>query len=102
VEGAPAELVAALGGDVVVLGFDGGADAAARAAAALAAQDGVRHVRADGARVRVTVRDGPRRLPALLEATRGCGVSEVELQRPGLAHVFLHHTGHAFEPGAAP
>jgi ABC-2 type transport system ATP-binding protein len=99
-EGAPAGLIAALGGDVVVLGFDGGADSAARAAAALAPLEGVRHVQADGARLRVTVRDGPRRLPALLEATRECGVSEVDLQRPGLAHVFLHHTGHAFEPEA--
>jgi ABC-2 type transport system ATP-binding protein len=98
VEGEPAALVAALGGDVVVLGFDGGAAAAARAAAALAAVEGVREARADGARVRVTVRDGPRRLPALLDAARGSSVSEVELHRPTLAHVFLHHTGHPFEP----
>jgi hypothetical protein len=50
------------------------------------------------ARLRVTTRDGPRRLPALLEAVRGAGVEEVTLRRPSLEHVFLHHTGHAFEP----
>jgi ABC-2 type transport system ATP-binding protein len=104
-EGAPAELVAGLGGDVVVIGLAGGPPAAARAAQALLAVDGVRDARADGARVRVTIQDGPRRLAALLDAVRAEGVAEVELHRPSLAHVFLHHTGHPFEPerlGEAP
>jgi ABC-2 type transport system ATP-binding protein len=104
-EGAPAELVAGLGGDVVVIGLAGGPPAAARAAQALLAVDGVRAARADGARVRVTIQDGPRRLAALLDAVRAEGVAEVELHRPSLAHVFLHHTGHPFEPerlGEAP
>jgi ABC-2 type transport system ATP-binding protein len=104
-EGAPAALVADLGGDVVVIGFEGDAGAAARAARALGAVDGVLIARADGARVRVTVQDGPRRLAGLLEALRAERVAEVELHRPTLAHVFLHHTGHPFEPerlGEAP
>ena len=46
---------------------------------------------------RVTVRDGPRRLAALVEAARELGIEEVTLHRPSLEHVFLHHTGHAFE-----
>ena len=36
----------------------------------------------------------------LLDAVREHGVREVDLQRPTLEHVFLHHTGHPFE--AAP
>jgi len=99
VEGTPAELKGALGGDVVVLGFEAAAagDGPARA---LAAVQGVREVRPheDARRLRVTVSDGPRRLPALLEAARAWRVSDVELHRPNLEHVFLHHTGHPFEP----
>ena len=57
---------------------------------------------ADGtASFRVTVVDGPRRLPALLDVARPFGVREVRLHRPTLEHVFLHHTGHAFESGRA-
>ena len=100
VEGTPADLKAALGGDVVVMRFEAAAadDGPARA---LAAVEGVREVRPDGdaGRLRVTVSEGSRRLPALLEAARAWRVSDVELHRPNLEHVFLHHTGHPFEPG---
>ena len=44
----------------------------------------------------MTVRDGPRRLPALLESVRELGVTEVTLHRPSLEDVFLHHTGARF------
>jgi hypothetical protein len=57
---------------------------------------------APGAAFRVTLPDGPRRLPALLDAVRACGVVEVELSRPRLEHVFLHATGHAFAAAEAP
>jgi ABC-2 type transport system ATP-binding protein len=101
-DGAPAELKAALGGDVVVMRL---ADAAA-AARALAGVPGVRDVRAEGPQqVRIALDGGTRRLPALLEAVRHLEVSDVELHRPDLEHVFLHHTGHPFEPerlGEAP
>jgi ABC-2 type transport system ATP-binding protein len=98
-EGPPEELKAGLGGDVVVLALRDGAGAAER----LRAAEGVCRVEVDPVsdglvRLRVTTRDGPRRLPALLEALRGAGVEEVTLRRPTLEHVFLHHTGHAFEP----
>ena len=98
VEGSPAELKAALGGDVVVIGFEGDAGNGV-AAAALRAVAGVQRVSESGSRrLRVTLSDGPRRLPALLEALRERGVADVELHRPNLEHVFLHHTGHPFEP----
>jgi ABC-2 type transport system ATP-binding protein len=97
--GRPAALKAALGGDVVRLVLERPEGAPAR----LEALPGVRRVaredatpRAEGAAFRVTLPDAPRRLPALLDAVRDCGVVEVELRRPTLEHVFLHHTGHSF------
>ncbi len=94
--GSPEALKAALGGDMVRLELERGEGAVA----ALRSLEGVRDVAesAPGAELRITVSDGPRRLPALLDAVRGCGVRAVSLERPTLEHVFLHHTGHAFEP----
>jgi len=101
-DGTPAALKAALGGDVVILGLDGpeAERRAERARQALARVDGVSRVAPGSVPgwIRVTVRDGPRRLPALLDAVRDLDVAEVELHRPNLEHVFLHHTGHPFEP----
>jgi len=98
VEGAPDALVAELGGDVVVIAFES-ESAPDGAVAALEGVEGVCDVRRNGSGgVRITVREGSRRLAALLEAVRPWGVSDVELHRPDLEHVFLHHTGHPFEP----
>ncbi len=97
--GTPDALKAALGGDVVTLALERPDAARER----LAALEGVRRVVAEDAgpgrpaRLRVAVADGTRRLPALLDAARDAGVLEVDLRRPTLEHVFLHHTGHAFE-----
>jgi len=98
-EGAPEALKSALGGDVVEIGFEQPDGCAA--AESLAHVEGVLSVtrEPEAARLRITVRDGPRRLAALLEAVRPHAVSEVALHRPDLEHVFLHHTGHPFEPG---
>jgi ABC-2 type transport system ATP-binding protein len=98
--GSPDALKAALGGDVVTLVLERPRDAIA----ALEAQPGVSRVAADGeaGALRVTVADGSRRLAALLECARGAGIVEVDLRRPSLEHVFLHHTGHRFEAGFAP
>lgn len=99
VEGAPPELRSALGGDVVVMAVEREDGLAER----LARVDGVQRVASDpgatgAARLRVVVRDGARRIASLVEAAREHGVIEVELHRPTLEHVFLHHTGHPFEP----
>jgi ABC-2 type transport system ATP-binding protein len=99
-EGAPEALKAALGGDLVVVALerDGDVEAALlpleglRDVTRLAASDGA------GAELRVVVAEGPRRLAGILDRLRPFGVREVRLQRPTLEHVFLHHTGHAFEP----
>jgi ABC-2 type transport system ATP-binding protein len=94
--GSPDALKAELGGDVVTLVLE----RPRSAVAALEAQPGVSRVVADDAEpgaLRVTVAEGSRRLAALLECARGAGIVEVDLRRPSLEHVFLHHTGHAFE-----
>jgi ABC-2 type transport system ATP-binding protein len=101
VEGTPAELVADLGGDVVRIALelaDGVQEAPDGAVSAAESVEGVREVRRHGPVLRVTLREGTRRLPALLEALRPYVVVDVELHRPDLEHVFLHHTGHPFEP----
>ncbi len=94
--GAPEALKAALGGDVVRLRLQRAEGAAER----LKQVQGVRDVEREDVApdLRITVSDGPRRLVDLIEAARPFGVLEVAMQRPTLEHVFLHHTGHAFEP----
>jgi ABC-2 type transport system ATP-binding protein len=99
-EGAPDALKSALGGDVVRLTLE-----RAGALDRISSVDGVKEVAAEaleaGEALRVTVADGPRRLAPLLDAVRDFGVVEVTLHRPTLEHVFLHHTGHAFEQEAS-
>jgi ABC-type uncharacterized transport system ATPase subunit len=93
-------LKAQLGGDVVTLLLE----RPDVARAALAAHEGVARIEADEERegvLRITVSDGSRRLASLLESARAAGIVEVDLRRPSLEHVFLHHTGHRFE-GEAP
>ncbi len=104
-EGEPEALKAALGGDRVALELERGEGVEA----ALGAVPGVIRVVPEPApagrgpvRVAIVTRDGPQRLPALLEAARPLGIRAVELRRPTLEHVFLHHTGHPFEPEQAP
>jgi ABC-2 type transport system ATP-binding protein len=94
VSGSPEALKSALGGDVVEIRLERGDGAQER----LRCCAGVQQVALAGpSHLRITVHDGPRRLAALLEALSGLGVLEVHLRRPTLEHVFLHHTGHAFE-----
>jgi ABC-2 type transport system ATP-binding protein len=94
--GSPAALKAELGGDVVTLLLE--RPEAVRAA--LAAHEGVTRVESDGEPggvLRITIGEGSRRLASLLECARPGGVLEVDLRRPSLEHVFLHHTGHRFD-----
>ena len=96
--GSPEALKAALGGDVASLVVERGDGAEARLGAVEGVADVTREARPDGtAAVRVTVREGPRRLPALLDAVRDLGVVEVTLHRPSLEDVFLHHVGATIE-----
>ncbi len=105
VEGEPEALKAALGGDRVSLELEKGEGAEDR----LRAVAGVVRVEPDptlprppaSVRLAVTTADGPRRLPALLEVVRPNGLVAVDLHRPTLEEVFLHHTGHVFEPPGA-
>jgi ABC-2 type transport system ATP-binding protein len=98
--GAPEDLKRDLGGDSVRIELERGNGAAA----ALEGVEGVIRVVCEGALegegagvFRVTLPDGPKRLASLLEAVRDFGVVEVNLNRPALDQVFLHHTGHRFE-----
>jgi len=102
--GAPEDLKRDLGGDSVRIELEGSDGAAA----ALERVEGVHHVireenlEGEGTAVfRVTLPDGPKRLASLLEAVRDFGVVEVNLNRPALDQVFLHHTGHRFEEAEA-
>jgi ABC-2 type transport system ATP-binding protein len=99
-EGAPEALKSELGGDLLVVALE----RTGELRALLAPVDGVREVAlaeaapGGGAELRVTVAEGPRRLAGLLERLQPFGIREVHLHRPTLEAVFLHHTGHAFEP----
>ena len=102
--GAPEDLKRELGGDSVRIELE----SAEGAVAVLERVEGVhRVVREEGgegegtAVFRVTLPDGPKRLASLLEAVRDFGVVEVNLNRPALDQVFLHHTGHRFETADA-
>ncbi len=95
-QGSPEALKAELGGDVVSLLLER-PDVAREA---LATHEGVARIEADPDRegvLLITVSEGSRRLASLLERARDAGIVEVDLRRPSLEHVFLHHTGHRFE-----
>ena len=95
--GTPEALKAALGGDVARLVVERGEGVAERLSAVEAVSEVIAEPQGDEFAFRVTVRDGPRRLPALLDSVRDFGVTEVTLHRPSLEDVFLHHTGARFE-----
>ena len=102
--GTPEDLKRDLGGDSVRIELE----RASGAVAALERVEGVIRVvceeapKGNGTGVyRVTLPDGPKRLASLLEAVRDFGVLEVNLNRPALDQVFLHHTGHRFEEADA-
>jgi ABC-2 type transport system ATP-binding protein len=94
VSGSPEALKSGIGGDVVslVLERDDGAEESLEKVEGVSAV--VRESDGAGARFRISVSDGSRRLARLIEAVSDRGVVEVSLGRPTLEHVFLHHTGH--------
>ncbi len=94
--GTPSELKDGLGGDVITLTAMAPADGPVPAwPEGLAAIDGVQAVSTDGTTATITVTAGGQVLPRLLEATSaaGCPIAEVNMLRPSLDAVFLHHTG---------
>ena len=102
VQGSPEQLKGALGGDVVRLVVARVGPEPPRFEAVEGVVRVTREQRAEGSIVfRVTVRDGPRRLAALVEVARELEIEEVTLHRPSLEHVFLRHTGHEFEESDA-
>jgi len=99
--GSPAELKAALGGDIVSLTI-GSSDAGRiePLAAALRALPMVRAVAPRGAGpagLDIRVESSEKALPAVLEASNrvGCRLELVDYHRPRLDDVFVAHTGHA-------
>lgn len=96
VDGAPEQLVAALGDDVVRVRGQGDP---AHFVGQVAQLPFVERVRTDedSGTVMVFVDSGSRRLASLLQAAGGNGyrVDDVTVARPSLGDVFLHHTGRA-------
>ena len=96
--GSPAELKAALGGDIVSLTV--GASDAGRLeplATALRALPMVRAVNPKPTGLDIRVESSEKALPAVLEASNrvGCRLELVDYHRPRLDDVFVSHTGHA-------
>jgi ABC-2 type transport system ATP-binding protein len=96
--GSPAELKAALGGDIVSLTV--GAPDAGRIEALASALRSLPMVRAANpkpAGLDIRVESSEKALPAILEAAGrvGCRLELVDYHRPRLDDVFVAHTGHA-------
>ncbi|MHC5021743.1 MAG: ATP-binding protein DrrA1-3 family domain-containing protein [Planctomycetota bacterium] len=70
-------------------------DAAVAWPETLSSLEGVSAFAAEGGKATATVNAGGQVLPRLLEATHTAGIeiAEVEMLRPSLDAVFLHHTG---------
>ncbi len=98
-QGAPAELKASIGADVVTVRLEDRNAQPDRALAAVKAIDGLTDVRVVGDSVVVYTKDGSSAIApivlALNEAT--VAVEEVTLARPTLDDVFLRKTGHHME-----
>ncbi|KAA0253651.1 MAG: ATP-binding cassette domain-containing protein [Acidobacteria bacterium] len=99
--GAPADLKAAVGGDVVTVATGGPEEAAALAREVVARfGDSAGAVSPLGATVRVERPDGHAFVPPLVQAFPGRFAS-VTLSAPSLEDVFVDCTGHAFDEEAA-
>jgi ABC-2 type transport system ATP-binding protein len=101
-QGSPAALKSSIGADAVSLDVEGEPAARERARAALAALEGVEQVRDDDGGLMLYVRNGSRRIPAILTAVGDAGLHthSVRLTEPTLDDVFLQHTGHHLLAGA--
>ena len=102
-EGTPRALKQEVAGDAIVL-VTRDADAAGRAAAALAGQPGVRDLAVAGHTVRLYARDGAAALPGLLRLLDRAGlpVRSLRLSEPSLDDVFLRQTGRSLRDAGGP
>ena len=102
VTGPPERLKSELGGDVVTLRLRRAEPVIESRLGTLAGVQRVSRDELEGDVVfRVTIRDAPQEMARLLDVVPTADVLAVDLQRPSLEHVFLHHTGHAFEEAAS-
>lgn len=92
--GRPRDLKAALGGDSVWFRLERAADARD----ALARSAATRVVLEEDGALHITITDAPRHLAELVELARPYGILEIEVERPTLEQVFLHHTGRRYPP----
>ena len=90
-QGAPSDLKAEIGGDVVTLAASGASDIAT----ALAEEFAIRHTHVNGDEVRFEDPEGSM-WTARLMARFGNQIESVKISRPSLEDVFMHYTGHDF------
>ncbi|MFQ5763112.1 MAG: ATP-binding cassette domain-containing protein, partial [Candidatus Bathyarchaeia archaeon] len=90
--GAPSELKASLGGDIIELKID---DNPADISDAIASLKDIKEVRKEGNLYRIKVVDGERIIPELINTTSRMGleVARVSLLKPTLDEVYLEYTG---------
>jgi ABC-2 type transport system ATP-binding protein len=100
-EGTADELKTRLGGDVIDLRLDPGADFAAAVARVRPLASGEVRADADARRIRLPVRSGSEVLPEVVRVVDADGpaIIELALHRPSLDDVFLALTGRTAEPG---
>lgn len=101
VTGTPASLKADIAGDTVTLDVG---EAVARATEVLGGVDGVLEVIPDGALVTVRVRNGATAVPTVSAALSQAQIEvrTLTLGSASLDDVYLKHTGHHYDAGAAP
>jgi len=99
-EGTPEELKRSIGGEVIELTVDGEATPPA-VIDDLRRMDLVAGVTADGAKLAISVRDGPAALPAVIEGlrVRGVAVRRATMSAPTLDDVFLSYAGARLDVG---
>lgn len=93
--GSPSDLKAELGGDIIVLDTPS-EDTARGLLVALKSVEGVNELIRCVNSLRITVRDGNHAIPVILEiaSKKGFRIDAVNLHKPTLDDVFIHHTGH--------
>lgn len=98
--GSPEELKAKVGGDVITLEVNGGAE---RAQEVLRSVQQVRSVELKDGRIVVKVADGPSAIPAIVSSLHGSGVTIVRLSmsRPTMDEVYMSYTGRSLRDESA-